>query len=200
MNVSGFSFWYPMLMSLTIFAGSMEFVAVNLLLGSFDPFQAFVMTLMINARHLFYGISMLDKYRGLGWKKFYLIFSLTDETYSLVCAARPPRDVDPAAFYFWTSLLNQCYWVAGSILGGLLGQVLPFDTTGVDFAMTALFVVIFTDQWLTRKNHVPALVGIGVSVLCLLLFGPDRFIIPAMVGIAAALMFLRRRLEGVEDL
>ncbi len=197
----GYSFLWAGIMSLTIYAGSMQYVAVDLLSSGAALLSAVLMTLVINARHLFYGLSMLEKYRGVrGAKKFYLIFSLTDETYSLVCAARPPRDVDPAAFYFWTSLLNQCYWVAGSILGGLLGQVLPFDTTGVDFAMTALFVVIFTDQWLTRKNHVPALVGIGVSVLCLLLFGPDRFIIPAMVGIAAALMFLRRRLEGVEDL
>ena len=185
----GYSFLWAGVMSLTIYAGSMQYVAVDLL----ALLSAALMTLVINARHLFYGLSMLEKYRDVkGAKKFYLIFSLTDETYSLVCTARPPKDVDPAAFYFWTSVLNQCYWVAGSVLGGLVGQVLPFDTTGVDFAMTALFVVIFTDQWLTRKNHLPALVGVGVSVICLLFFGPDGFIIPAMVGIAAALMLLRR--------
>ncbi len=196
----GYSFLWAGVMSLTIYAGSMQYVAVDLLSSGAAVLSAALMTLVINARHLFYGLSMLEKYRDVkGIKKLYLIFSLTDETYSLVCTARPPEDVDPTAFYFWTSLLNQCYWVAGSVLGGLLGQVLPFDTTGVDFAMTALFVVIFTDQWLTRKNHLPALVGVGVSVVCLLLFGPDRFIIPAMVGIALLLMLLRRQPEEVAE-
>ena len=190
----GYSFLWAWAMSLTIYAGSMQYVAVDLLSTGAGLISAALMTLVINARHLFYGLSVLEKYRGVkGAKKLYLIFALTDETYSLVCTARPPKGVDPAAFYFWTSLLNQCYWVAGSALGGLLGQVLPFDTTGVDFAMTALFVVIFTDQWLSRKNHLPALVGVGVSGVCLALFGPDNFIIPAMAGIAAALMLLRRR-------
>ena len=189
----GYSFLWAGVMSLTIYAGSMQYVAVDLLSSGAALLSAALMTLVINARHLFYGLSMLEKYRDVkGAKKFYLIFSLTDETYSLVCTARPPRGVDPSAFYFWTSLLDQCYWIAGSVLGGLLGQVLPFDTTGVDFAMTALFVVIFTDQWLTRKNHLPALVGVGVSVVCLLLFGPEGFIIPTMAGIAGALMLLRR--------
>ena len=196
----GYSFLWAGVMSLTIYAGSMQYVAVDLLSTGAGFLSAALMTLVINARHLFYGLSMLEKYRDVkGLKKFYLIFSLTDETYSLVCTARPPKGVDSAAFYFWTSLLDQCYWLAGSVLGGLLGQVLPFDTTGVDFAMTALFVVIFTDQWLTWKNHLPALVGVGVSVVCLLLFGPDNFIIPAMVGIAAVLMLLRGRLEEVEE-
>lgn len=196
----GYSFLWAGVMSLTIYAGSMQYVAVDLLSSGAAVLSAALMTLVINARHLFYGLSMLEKYRDVkGIKKLYLIFSLTDETYSLVCTAQPPEDVAPTAFYFWTSLLNQCYWVAGSVLGGLLGQVLPFDTTGVDFAMTALFVVIFTDQWLTRKNHLPALVGVGVSAVCLLLFGPDRFIIPAMVGIALLLMLLRRQLEEVAE-
>ena len=196
----GYSFLWAGVMSLTIYAGSVQYVAVDLLSTGAGFLSAALMTLVINARHLFYGLSMLEKYRDVkGLKKFYLIFSLTDETYSLVCTARPPKGVDSAAFYFWTSLLDQCYWLAGSVLGGLLGQVLPFDTTGVDFAMTALFVVIFTDQWLTRKNHLPALVGVGVSVVCLLPFGPDNFIIPAMVGIAAVLMLLRGRLEEVEE-
>ena len=189
----GYSFLWAGAMSLTIYAGSMQYVAVDLLSTGASLISAALMTLVINARHLFYGLSMLEKYRDVrGGKKFYLIFALTDETYSLVCTARPPKGVDPSAFYFWTSLLDQCYWIAGSVLGGLLGQVLPFDTTGVDFAMTALFVVIFTDQWLTRKNHLPALVGVGGSVVCLLLFGPEGFIIPAMAGIAGALMLLRR--------
>ena len=200
MTQAGYSAVWCALSSVFIYAGSMQFILVELLASGAGLGLAAVMTLLINSRHLFYGLSMLEKYRDVkGIKKLYLIFSLTDETYSLVCTARPPEDVDPTAFYFWTSLLNQCYWVAGSVLGGLLGQVLPFDTTGVDFAMTALFVVIFTDQWLTRKNHLPALVGVGVSAVCLLLFGPDRFIIPAMVGIALLLMLLRRQLEEVAE-
>ena len=189
----GYSFLWAGVMSLTIYAGSMQYVAVDLLSSGAGMISAALMTLVINARHLFYGLSMLGKYREIRRnRKPYLIFALTDETYSLVCAARVPKGVDSAAYYFWTSLLDQCYWVGGSILGGLLGQVLPFDTTGVDFAMTALFAVIFTDQWLTHKNHLPALVGVGVSVLCLVLFGPDNFIIPAMAGIAVLLMLLRR--------
>lgn len=196
----GYSFLWAGAMSLTIYAGSMQYVAVDLLTSGATLLSAALMTLVINARHLFYGLSMLGKYReARGLKKFYLIFSLTDETYSLVCTAHPPKGVEPTAFYLWTSLLDQCYWVAGSILGSLVGQVLPFDTTGVDFAMTALFVVIFTDQWLTRKNHLPALVGVGVSALCLAVFGPDDFIIPAMAGIAGVLMLLRGHLEGVVE-
>ena len=186
-------------MSLTIYAGSMQYVAVDLLSGGASLISSALMTLMINARHLFYGLSMLEKYRKVkGAKKAYLIHALTDETYSLVCSAQPPEGVDSGAFYFWISFLDQCYWILGSILGGLLGQVIPFDTTGVDFAMTALFVVIFTEQWLTHKNHLPALIGLGVSFICLLLFGPDSFIIPSMVAIALLLTLLRHRTEEEE--
>ena len=189
----GYSFLWAGLMSLTIYAGSMEYVAVDLLSGGASLISAALMTLVLNARHLFYGLYMLEKYRPVqGAKKAYLIHGLTDETYSLVCSAQPPEGVERGAFYFWITLLDQCYWLAGSILGGLLGQVLPFDTAGIDFAMTALFVVIFTDQWLSRKNHLSALIGLGVSAVCLVLFGPDNFLIPAMAGIALLLMLLRR--------
>lgn len=145
MNVSGFSFLYPMLMSLFIFAGSMEFVSVGLLLGSFHPLQAVLMTLMINARHLFYGISMLDRYHDMGRKKPYLIYGLCDETFSVNCAVTVPPDVDKGWFFFFVTLLNQLYWVTGSTLGGLFGSLISFDTKGMDFVMTALFVVIFLD-------------------------------------------------------
>ena len=189
----GYSFLWAVLMSTTIYAGSMQYVAVDLLSSGASLLSAGLLTLMINARHLFYGLSMLEKYRPVrGVRKGYLIHTLTDETYSLLCTAQPPEGVEAERFYLWVSLLNQLYWIAGSALGGLLGQALPFDTTGVDFAMTALFVVIFTDQWLSRKNHLPALIGVGVSLLSLLCFGPDRFIIPAMAGIALLLMLLRR--------
>lgn len=196
MNVSGFSFWYPMLMSLTIFAGSVEFVAVNMLLGAFDPVQALVMTLMINARHLFYGISMLDKYRGTGWKKVYLIFGMCDESFSINYTADIPEDVDRSWFMFFVTLLNHCYWFSGAALGGIFGSMIHFNTEGLDFVMTAMFVVIFMEQWLKERRHTSALLGIGLSLLCLLVFGSGSFIIPAMLAILAALTGLRGHLEG----
>ena len=183
MNVSGFSFWYPMLMSVTIFAGSMEFVAVNLLLGAFNPLQAFAMTLMINARHLFYGISMLDKFRGLGLKKIYLIFGMCDESFSINYTADIPEDVDRGWFMFFVNLLNQIYWVSAATAGALLGYVVHFDTTGIDFVMTALFVVMFLNQWEGAKDHRPALVGLICSAVCLLIFGSSNFIVPSMIFI-----------------
>lgn len=196
MNVSGFSFWYPMLMSLTIFAGSMEFVAVNLLLGAFNPLQALAMTLMINARHLFYGISMLDKYRGTGWKKFYLIFGMCDESFSINYTAEIPEDTDRGWFMFFVTLLNQFYWFFGATLGGVFGSLIHFSTEGLDFVMTAMFVVIFLEQWLKEKNHVSAAMGILLSLLCLIAFGADHFMIPAMLAIFASLTLTRGRLEG----
>ena len=153
MNVSGFPFWYPMIMSITIFAGSMEFVAVNLLLGAFNPLQAFLLTLMVNARHLFYGISMLDKYRGTGAKKPYLIFGMCDESFSINYTADIPKGVDKGWFMFFVTLLNQCYWFFGTSLGAIFGSFIHFNTEGLDFVMTAMFVVIFLEQWLKEKNH-----------------------------------------------
>lgn len=195
MNVSGFSFIYPMLMSMSIFAGSMEFVTVSLLLAAFQPLQAFLLALMINARHLFYGISMLDKYKCTGAKKIYLIFGLCDESFSINYTADIPEGVDRGWFMFFVTLLNQIYWVSGSTLGGILGSLVKFDTGGIEFVMTAMFTVIFLDQWLKEKNHISALIGIAVSVICLLVFRADGFIIPSMVGIIAVLTLLRRPLE-----
>ena len=199
MNVSGFSFVYPMVMSLTIFAGSVEFITVNLLLGAFNPFQALFLTLMVNARHLFYGLSMLDKYRGLGWKKLYLIFGMCDESFSINYTARIPEGVDRGWFMFFVTLLNHFYWFSGSTLGGIFGGFLHFDTEGLDFVMTAMFVVIFLEQWLKDKNHTSALVGLGASGACLALFGPDNFLIPAMLAILGALSLLRGALDREGD-
>ena len=196
MRVSGFSFWYPLAMSLTIFAGSVEFVAVNLLLGAFHPLQALAMTFMLNARHLFYGISLLDRYRGTGWKKPYLIFGLCDETFSINYTASIPEDVDKGCFYFWVTILNHSYWVLGATLGGLFGSLIPFPTEGLDFVMTAMFVVIFLDQWKKDARHASALFGLGLSLLCLFLFGADNFLIPSMAAILAVLTVLRRPLSG----
>ena len=195
MNKSGFSFWYPMLMSMTIFAGSMEFLTVNLLLGAFNPLQALTLTLMINARHLFYGISMLDKYAGTGWKKIYLIFGLCDESFSINYTADIPDDVDQGWFMFFVTLLNQLYWVSGSTLGGLFGSLIHFNTEGLDFVMTAMFVVIFLEQWLKDQQHTSALLGLGLSAVCLLVFGAEDFVIPAMAAILGVLTLLRAPLE-----
>ena len=195
MNVSGFSFLYPMFMSLLIFAGSAEFVAVNMLLSSFKPLQALAMTIMINARHLFYGISMLDKYRGTGWKKFYLIFGMCDESFSFNYTADIPEDVDKGWFMFFVTFLNHMYWFTGAALGGIFGSLIHFNTEGLDFVMTAMFVVIFMEQWRKDRKHVNALLGIALSFVCLVLFGADNFIIPAMLSIVAVLTIFRKTLE-----
>lgn len=196
MNVLGFSFWYPLFMSMTIFAGSMEFVTANMLVGAFNPLQAFLMTLVINARHLFYGISMLDRFRGTGWKMPYLIFGMCDETFSVNYAAEIPEEVDKGWFMFFVTLLNQIYWVAGATLGGVTGSLIPFNTEGLDFAMTALFVVIFLEQWLKERDHTSAVSGVVISLFCLILFGADSFIIPSMMLIFGVLTLLRGRLES----
>ena len=198
MNVSGFSFWYPMLMSLTIFAGSVEFVAVNMLLGAFNPLQALAMTLMVNARHLFYGVSMLDRYRNTGGFKPYLIFGMCDETFSINYTARIPEDVDRKWFFFFVTLLNHFYWFSGATLGGLFGSLIHFNTEGLEFVMTAMFVVIFMEQWLKEKNHTASLLGLGLSLLCLVAFGPENFIVPAMAAILCVLTALKKQLEKEE--
>lgn len=196
MNVSGFSFWYPMFMSLFILAGSMEFITVNLLMGAFNPLQALMLTLMINGRHLFYGISMLDKYKGTGWKKFYLIFGMCDESFSINYTAEIPEGVDKGWFMFFVNLLNHMYWFTGSTLGGMFGSLLKFNTEGLDFVLTAMFVVIFLDQWMKDKVHTPAAAGLVLTAGCLVIFGADHFMIPSMIVILAALTLLRGRLEN----
>lgn len=162
MNANGFP--YPMLMSLLIYGGSLEFVAVEMLLSSFAPMQVFIMALLIQARHIFYGISMLDRFKGMGWKKFYLIFGMCDETFSVNYTADIPEDVDRGWFMFFVTLLNQLYWVSGATVGGLVGSLLKFDTTGISFVMTAMFVVIFLEQWLKEDNHISSLVGVAAAV------------------------------------
>lgn len=195
MNVSGFSFWYPLIMSLTIFGGSLEFVAVSMLLSPFAPLQVFLMTLMVQARHLFYGISMLDKFKGMGWKKPYLIFGMCDETFSINYTAEIPEDVDRGWFYCWVTFLNRFYWVSGATIGGLLGNLLTFDTKGLDFAMTAMFVVIFMEQWLKETHHASEWVGLVSSVVCLVLFGADSFLVPTMICILVLLTALQKPLK-----
>ena len=192
MHSKGFSFLYPVLMSLFIFAGSMEFVTVNLLLTAFNPLSVFLLALMVNARHLFYGISMLDKYKNTGLKKPYLIYGMCDESFSINCTVTPPADVDKGWFMLFVTLLNQIYWVAGAALGSLLGSVISFDTTGIEFVMTALFVVMFINQWEETDNHRSALTGVFCSMVCLFLFGAQHFIIPAMALIIACFSLMAR--------
>lgn len=195
MNVRGFPFWYPMLMAAFIYGGSLEFVCVEMLCSAFAPLQTFLTAFMIQARHLFYSIAMLDKYKGTGLKKAYLIYTLSDETFAVASSAQIPDGVDRGWFYFFLTLLDQGYWVLGAALGGLLGNILPFNTEGLEFVMTAMFVAIFVDQWLKEKQHITALVGLAVSMACLLLFGADSFLIPSMVCILLLLTALRRPIE-----
>lgn len=196
MSTSGFAFWYPMVMSAVIYGGSLEFVAVSMLLSPFAPVQTFLMTLMIQARHLFYGISMLDKYKSLGPKKYYLIYAMCDETFSVNYTAKIPENVNRGWFYFFVTLLNQLYWVSGATIGGLLGSLIHFDTTGLDFVMTAMFVVIFMEQWMKERRHFSELIGFFAAVCCRLLFGADSFLIPTMVCIFVCLSFLKKPIEA----
>ena len=192
---NGYGVLWAIAMSLFIYAGSMQYVGIGLLTGGASLAAAALTTLMVNARHLFYGISMIDAYKGTGKRKPYLIFALTDETYSLV--TRPlPEKLDRPTYFFLVSFFDQCYWILGSVLGSLAGN-LPLDFTGIDFALTALFVTIFTEQWLSTKNHLPALVGVASAVVCLLAFGADSFLIPTMILIAVILILQRK--NGKED-
>lgn len=186
MQSKGYGVLWTFAMSALIYAGSMQYLAVDLLAGGASLLSAALTTLLVNARHLFYGISMVDRYKDAGKKKPYLIFALTDETYSLVC-----NTAGSHAYCFLVSLFNQIWWVSGSVLGSLLGSVLPFSTEGIDFALTALFVTVFVEQWKSTKDHVPAIVGVVASVTCLLLFGADGFLIPAMIAITVALSLLK---------
>lgn len=188
---NGYGFWWSLAMSVFIYAGSMQYLAVSLLSGGASLLTAALTTLMVNARHLFYGISMVEKYQGTGRKKPYLIFALTDETYSLV-STQAPQGADRHGYFFLVSLLDQFYWVTGCVLGSLLGSVLPINFEGIDFALTALFVTVFVDQWLSTKNHWPAIIGVMSTAICLLLFGADIFLIPSMVLIALLLTVSRK--------
>lgn len=194
-RVSGLPAWYPTVASLTIFGGSIEFLAVALMLTPFHPLQAFVVALMINARHLFYGLSMLDRYRDMGWKRYLLIFWMCDETFSINCAVDVPEGIDRGWFYFWVSLLDHSYWVIGATIGGLFGSFLPFNAEGLSFVMTAMFVVIFLDQWKKNRRHAPALLGLGLSAVCRLIFGADSFLVPSMLAMLAVLTLIRRPME-----
>ena len=195
MNVSGFSFVYPMVMSAVIYGGSLEFLTVSMLLSPFAPLQVFTVSLMIQARHLFYGISMLEKFKGTGLKKFYLIYGMCDETFSVNYVADIPSDVDRGWFMFFVTLFNQIYWVLGATLGGLFGSLITFNTKGLDFVMTALFAVIFLDRLMTEKKHYTAAIGVLSALACRLIFGADSFMLPTMGLMLLLLMAFKKPLE-----
>lgn len=192
---AGYSFWWAFLSSAIVYAGSIQFVLVDFLSGGTSLPVIAVMTLLINSRHAFYGLSFVEKFRKM--KTYpYMVFSLTDETYSLLCSLKTPEGMDEKKVMFLISLFDQLYWIAGSVLGAVLGQMLPFEMTGIDFAMTALFVTIFVDQWREARSHLPAVIGLCSSVVCLLIFGGSNFILPSLIITVGLLMALRGRLEG----
>jgi 4-azaleucine resistance transporter AzlC len=195
---AGLAFWHPALTSTAVYAGSMEFLTVGLLTGSFAPLNALALTLLVNARHLFYGISMLEKYKGVGAAKPYLIFGLSDETFSVNCSAELGDAIDRRWFYFFVTLLDQLYWMAGVWAGAAFGSLVSFNTEGLDFVMTAMFVVIFINQWQKEKDHTASLLGLTLPLGCLLVFGAQDFVLPAMLALLAALSALRTLLERKE--
>ena len=196
MHELGFSFLYPMLLAVTVYAGSAEFLLGNMLLGSFHPLQAFLMVLVINARHLFYGLSMLDAFKRLGWKKFFLVFGMSDETFALTSTAKVPEGIDRGWYLLGITWLDEAYWVAGATLGGLVGPLLSFNLKGLDFVLTAMFTAIFADNWLHEKSHTGSIAGLMISAFCLLLFSADRFIIPGMAVILLFLTLCKKRKGG----
>ena len=195
MTSKGFSPAYPILMSMFIFAGSMEFVTVNLLLSSFNPLYAFFLTLVVNARHLFYGISMLDKFKGTGIKKLYLIFGMCDESFSINSTVKIPEGIDKGEFMLFVTLLNHLYWFLGSTIGGIFGSYIKFNLDGIEFVVTAMFIVIFLENWLKEKQHISSVIGIIISLICLFLFGSHTFVIPSMVMILIALTCFKKPID-----
>ena len=191
----GYNFIWAGFMSLTMYAGSGQYLAVTLLASAAALGQMALLTFLINFRHLVYGLSMLEKFRGMGWRKFYMIFSLTDETYALLASAKAPEGVDPKKFYFAVAVLDHLYWIAGSILGSVAGALLGINTEGIEFAMTALFIVIAVEQWKSYPKHLPALLGAGGTLACLFLVGADNMLLPALFVIVGVLLLLRNRLD-----
>ena len=190
----GYTSPWAFLCSLTIYAGSGQYLLVSLMAAKASLVTVAVMTLLLNCRHIFYGLSFLETFHKMGARKWYMIFSLTDETYSLLCSLKTPSDVDPDAMRFLVAILDHAYWIFGSIIGAFVGGVLPFDTTGIDFAMTSMFTVIFVEQWIASKSHLPTFLGLGAAAVSLALLGPQNFILPAMLAICVMLVALRRQL------
>ena len=186
---------WAFLMSLFIYAGSAQFLAVELLAAGATFVHVALLTFLLNFRHLFYGLSMIEKYRGTGIRKLYLIFGLTDETYALLTGYKTPEGLDDKTYYFAVTLMNQLYWILGCVIGSVAGSILPFDTTGIDFAMTSLFAVLVVEQWKTHKNHIPAILGFVITIVSLYIFGADSFLIPALIVMSVLLLSLKGTLN-----
>ena len=199
LQAKGYGWWWAVFMSVTMFAGSGQYAGVDFMAGGASLLTTAFMTLVINCRHFFYGVSLLDKYRGTGLVKPYLIFGLTDETYSITATTELSADISPKKYYFFLTALNHSYWITGCVLGAVLGMFLPFSSEGVDFAMTALFIVIMVEQWLTSKEHLPAILGASSTALCLIVFGAEYFIVPSLCLISAEMVIFRKRLEKKTD-
>lgn len=193
---AGFNFLWALLISASIYSGSMQFVMIGFLAGGIGLMSMILMTLSVQSRHMFYGLSFIEKFKAMGKKGWYMIFSLTDETYSLLCGMAIPPDLDEKKVFLTVAILNQSYWVVGCTLGGLIGGLIRFDTSGIDFAMTALFVVIFVEQWLAYTSHAPALIGLFSGLGCLLIFGPQSFLLPALLITVTLLLRLNQKSPG----
>ena len=198
LSAAGFHPLWSAVMSVTIYAGSGQYLGVELLSKAAPLADAAFLTLILNFRHLVYGLSMLEKFRDMGWRKLYMVFSLSDETYALLAGISPPEGVDSRDFYFSIAALDQLYWITGSIIGAVAGALITINTKGIDFAMTALFLVIAVEQWQSNDNHSPVFLGALGTLACLLAFGPEngRFLIPALAILMAGLLLLRPSLEG----
>ncbi|WP_105888862.1 azaleucine resistance protein AzlC [Haemophilus influenzae] len=196
MKALGFGFLYPTLMALLIYAGSVEFIAAGALISPFSPISVLLITLMISARQIFYGISMLEKYGiHIGKKRWYLITTLVDESFSLNYMAKIPPHLDKGWYMFFVSLYLHIYWVLGAAMGNLFGTVLPFNLKGVEFSMTALFLVIFAENWLKEKSHESSLLGLGIALVFLLIIGKEYFLIPTLISIWLILTMRIAKLE-----
>lgn len=196
----GYSFLWAILMSVMVYAGSGQYLAVNFFVPGISFIQVIFLTFMVNVRHIFYGISLLERFNKVGKSRWYMIFALTDETYSLLCTTKVPEGVNESKFLFAISVLDHSYWVLGSAIGAVAGTLLPISSEGIDFAMTALFVVIFIEQWMERKNRVPELIGVVVALVCLIIFGANNFVLPAMLAIVALLFLGRKKLDKEDAL
>lgn len=195
MNINGFSFLYPFFMAIVIFGGSLEFVAASMLLGKFAPLETLMITLMIQLRHIFYGVSMLEKYQGCGKFKPYLIYGMCDETFSVNYTADIPEGVEKGRFMFFVTLLNQIYWVSGALIGGIAGSYISFNTKGLDFVMTAMFVVIFIEQWQKEDCKIPGIIGVAATAVCLIIFGSTSFMLPSLASILLLLTAFKKPIE-----
>lgn len=196
---AGYGVLWSIIIAIVVYAGSMQFVLVGFLINPVSMLSAAAMTLSVNSRHIFYGLSFIEKFRSMGKKYLYMIFSLTDETYSLLCGVIIPEDLDSDQVMFNMALLNQIYWIVGCSTGVLLGGILPFNTTGVDFAMTAMFVVIFIDQWKATKDHIPAITGLTSAAVCLFVFGADNFILPSLAVVVVVLLIFKQKKKTIDN-